>query len=259
LGFFIDKITGIEALMQGSRVSQSSGHEKGVKHDKTDTAFNDILKANIEKNKVNIDSFVVSGSLSREKLKLLAEIIQVQLKSTFLSFGNDSEEKSSNFNIEDLLLKLSNNSSLIDSQVSKIEQSDPVILDSKSHNIENVINEASEKYKVNSDLIRSVIRAESNFNPDATSSKGAMGLMQLMPETAKDLGVERPYDISENVMGGTNYLKTLLDRYEGNTDLALAAYNWGMGNLERNPENLPRETRDYIAKINKFLNSASSV
>ena len=60
-------------------------------------------------------------------------------------------------------------------------------------------------------------------------------------------------------MGGTNYLKTLLNRYEGNTDLALAVYNWGMGNLERNPENLPRETRDYIAKINKFLNSASSV
>ena len=60
-------------------------------------------------------------------------------------------------------------------------------------------------------------------------------------------------------MGGTNYLKTLLDRYEGNTDLALAAYNWGMGNLERNPENLPRETRDYVAKINKFLNSSSSV
>jgi hypothetical protein len=259
LGFFIDKITGIEALMQGSRVLQSSGHEKGVKHDKTDTDFNDILKANIEKNKINIDSFVVSGSLPREKLKLLAEIIQVQLKSTFLSFGNDSEEKSSNFNIEDLLLKLSNNSSLIDSQVSKIEQSGPVLLDSKSHNIENVISKASKKYKVNSELIRSVIRAESDFNPDCTSSKGAMGLMQLMPETAKDLGVKRPYDISENVMGGTNYLKTLLDRYEGNTDLALAAYNWGMGNLERNPDNLPRETRDYIAKINKFLNSASSV
>ena len=60
-------------------------------------------------------------------------------------------------------------------------------------------------------------------------------------------------------MGVTNYLKTLLDRYEGNTDLALADYNWGMGNLERNPDNLPRETREYIEKINKFLNSASSL
>jgi soluble lytic murein transglycosylase-like protein len=258
VGFFIDEISKIDALIQ-QRVSGSSGHEKVVKQDKTDSAFNDMLNVNIEKNKGNKVGLAASNSLSREKLKLLAEIIQVQLKSTLLSFGNDSEEKSSNFNMEGLLLNLSNNSSLIDSQVSKIKQSDPVLPDSKSHNIDNVIKEASKTYNVNSELIRSVIRAESNFNPDCTSSKGTMGLMQLMPETAKDLGVKRPYDMTENVMGGTNYLKTLLDRYEGNTDLALAAYNWGMGNLERNPENLPRETRDYIAKINKFLNSSSNV
>lgn len=68
-----------------------------------------------------------------------------------------------------------------------------------------------------------------------------------------ELGVIDPYNPFENVMGGTRYLKTLLDRYEGNKDLALAAYNWGMGNVERNPEGLPLETRNYIAKINKFL------
>ena len=269
MGFFIDEISKINVLMQG-RVSENSGHEKGVKYDKTDTAFHEMLNANIEKNKVNQPGFTVNESLAREKLKLLAEIIQVQLKSTFLSFGNDSEEKSSNFNMEDLLLNLSNNSSLIDSQVSKIKQISPEVKEiiapktlvsdikaklTSSQFIEQVIDEASNKYAVDSDLIRSVIRAESNFNPDSTSPKGAMGLMQLMPETAKDLEVKRPYDISENVMGGTKYLKTLLDRYEGNTDLALAAYNWGMGNLERNPDSLPRETRDYIAKINKFLNS----
>jgi soluble lytic murein transglycosylase-like protein len=258
VGLFIDEISKIDALIQ-QRVAESSGHEKVVKNDKTDFVFNDMLNASIEKNKGNKVGLDASNSLSREKLKLIAEIIKVQLKSTFLSFGNESEEKSSNLNIEDLLLNVLNNSSLIDSQVSKIKQPAPVMSDSKSHNIENVINEASEKYKVNPDLIRSVIRAESNFDPDATSSKGAMGLMQLMPETAKDLGVKKPYDISENVMGGTNYLKTLLERYEGKTDLALAAYNWGMGNLERNPDKLPRETRDYIAKINKFLNSSSSV
>lgn len=258
MSLFIDEISKIDALVQ-QKVSGNSGHEKILKHAKSDTAFNDILNSNIDKNKVNKGVFLNSSSLSSEKLKLIAEIIQVQFKSTFLSFGNDSEEKSSNFNIEDLLLNLSRKSSLIDSQVSKTKQPVPVIPDSKFHNIEKVINEASKKYKVNSELIRSVIRAESNFNPDSTSPKGAMGLMQLMPETAKDLGVKRPYDISENVMGGTNYLKKLLDRYEGDTNLALAAYNWGMGNLERNPENLPRETRDYIAKINKFLNSSLSV
>ena len=93
MGFFIDKITGIEALMHGSRVSQSSGHEKSVKHDKTDTAFNDILKANIEKNKVNIVSFVVSGSLSREKLKLLAEITRFSLKVPFFPLAMTLKRK----------------------------------------------------------------------------------------------------------------------------------------------------------------------
>jgi len=269
VGFFIDEISKVDALMQG-RISQSSGHEGVVKHDKNDTAFHDILNANIDKNNENIGGLGDSNSLSSEKLKLLAEIIQVQLKSTFLSFANDSQEKITNFNMEGLLLNLSNNSSLIDSQVSKIKQISPEVKEitapktlvsdikaklTSSQFIEQVINEASNKYAVDSDLIRSVIRAESNFNPDSTSPKGAMGLMQLMPETAKDLEVKRPYDISQNVMGGTKYLKTLLDRYEGNTDLALAAYNWGMGNLERNPDSLPRETRDYIAKINKFLNS----
>ena len=136
MSFFIDEISKIDALMQ-RRVSGSSDNDKVLKHD---TAFNDMLNANIEKNNDNIVGLVVSNSLSREKLKLLAEIIQTQLKSTFVSFGNDSEEKSPNFNMEDLLLNLSNNSSLIDSQVSKIKQPDPVIADSKSNNIENVIN-----------------------------------------------------------------------------------------------------------------------
>ena len=83
------------------------------------------------------------------------EIIQAQLKSTFLSFGNDSEEKSTKFNMEDLLLNLSNSSSLIDSQVLKIKQPEPVISVPGSHNIENVIDEASKKYKVDSELIHS--------------------------------------------------------------------------------------------------------
>jgi len=74
-----------------------------------------------------------------------------------------------------------------------------------------------------------------------------------MPETAKELGVEDSYDPVENIMAGTRYLKGLLDRYDGNVPLALAAYNWGMGNVERHPERLPRETQTYIARINNFM------
>jgi len=96
-------------------------------------------------------------------------------------------------------------------------------------------------------------RAESNFRHESTSPKGAMGLMQIMPATAKDLGIRDAYDAQENIMGGTRYLKGLLDRYRGDVPTALAAYNWGMGNVDRRPENLPRETRVYINRIQQFM------
>ena len=77
--------------------------------------------------------------------------------------------------------------------------------------------------------------------------------MQLMPGTAQELGVEDPFDPRQNIMGGTRYLKQLLGRYDGDRDLALAAYNWGMGNLERHPEQMPDETVNYINKVNRLL------
>jgi len=122
---------------------------------------------------------------------------------------------------------------------------------SDSDNLQIIIDKAAATYKVDSGLIKAVIKAESGFNARAVSPKGAMGLMQLMPETAKDLGVKDPYHPEENVMAGTRYLKGLLDRYHGDVDQALAAYNWGMGNVERNPDRLPKETRNYVAQVNR--------
>ncbi len=124
--------------------------------------------------------------------------------------------------------------------------------------INDVIEHASKVYDVDPELIRSVIRAESNFDANATSSKGAIGLMQLMPETAEELGVKNSYNPVENIMAGTRYLKSLLNRYDDNVELTLAAYNWGMGNVERHPDRLPEETRTYIARVNGYLGNGTS-
>ena len=116
---------------------------------------------------------------------------------------------------------------------------------------ESIIQEAGQRYRVDPALIRAVIQAESGGNPLAVSRAGARGLMQLMPDTAAELGVTNPFDPTQNIMGGTSYLRRLLDRYRGDVKLALAAYNWGMGNLERHPEAMPRETKNFIAAVEK--------
>ncbi len=126
-------------------------------------------------------------------------------------------------------------------------------------NYDDLIQKASQTYGVDAQLIKSVIKVESNFKANSTSPKGAMGLMQLMPATAKDLGVKNSYNPEENIMAGTRYLKGLLNRYDGNVNLALAAYNWGMGNVEKNPEKMPMETRNYVSRVTAHYSKATEV
>jgi soluble lytic murein transglycosylase-like protein len=116
--------------------------------------------------------------------------------------------------------------------------------------IDKYVDEMAAKHKVDPELIRAVIAAESGYNPAATSRKGAQGLMQLMPGTAQQLGVRDAYNPKQNIEAGVRYLRALLDKYDGDLDKALAAYNAGEGAVER-AGGVPgyRETQDYVQKI----------
>ncbi|HZK53841.1 MAG TPA: lytic transglycosylase domain-containing protein [Desulfosporosinus sp.] len=122
--------------------------------------------------------------------------------------------------------------------------------------LENVIYSMAQKYGVDPTLIQQVVKAESGFNPQATSHSGAMGLMQLMPGTAASYGVQNAYDVTQNLDGGTHFLKDLLDRFEGNVPLSLAAYNAGPGAVDKYHGVPPyKETQGYVQKIMKGLSN----
>ena len=113
-----------------------------------------------------------------------------------------------------------------------------------------IFEQAANQYGIRKDLLIAVAKAESNFNASAVSGAGAIGIMQLMPETARNLGVNDPYNATDNIMGGAKYLSRLLSQYNGNISLALAAYNAGSGNVEKYGGIPPfKETQTYVRKI----------
>ena len=126
----------------------------------------------------------------------------------------------------------------------------------KTYNLEAIFKEASETYGISEDLLKAIAYNESRFQPNATSSAGAMGIMQLMPGTAKAMGVEDAYDPYQNIMGGAKLLKYLSDLYDGNTSLMIAAYNAGTGTVAKYGGIPPlASVNSYISKIYDTMDS----
>ena len=130
---------------------------------------------------------------------------------------------------------------------------------SSPENLEEYFKEASETYGVDINLLKAIAKQESNFNPSATSSAGAIGVMQLMPSTAKGLGVTNAYDAQQNIMGGAKLMAQNLKKYNGDVSLALAAYNAGGGNVDKYGGIPPfKETQNYVKKVLGYYQNSNA-
>ncbi len=139
-------------------------------------------------------------------------------------------------------------------QTSPTAQTSPASRESDAAAIEAAISRAADAHGLPRELINSVIRAESGFETTAVSRAGAKGLMQLMPETARELGVNNPFDIQENIDAGARYLKKMLHLFSGNLEKALSAYNAGPGTVNRFAGQVPySETRDYVSRVLSYM------
>lgn len=219
-----------------------------------------------------------------DKARELAESLSLQMLQSSLDFSGDSPvdeishpNKLQNYSASALLqayranslpdgaLEQQHVSSSVPSQLQDFADTSTAVIPpptSQAGNypvdtawLDQIISKASRKYGVEVGLIKAVIKAESDFNPQAVSSAGACGLMQLMPATARSLGVKDSFDPEQNVMAGTRFLKDMLQRYNGDVDAALAAYNWGPGNVDKHPDRLPHETRGYLVRVKQLYAS----
>lgn len=194
-----------------------------------------------------------------DQLKAMMELKAVQ------NFGTSSSDITDGSTFQDIL-----NQILTDDEVSALSEPltntptketnsvpvtslPPLSLLKASNNIDNIINQASQQYGIPAKLIKAVIQQESGFNANAKSMAGASGLMQLMPGTAKSLGVTDVFDPEQNVLAGSKYLKQLLDKYDGKIELALAAYNAGSANVDKYGGIPPfDETSNYVRNVSNL-------
>ena len=209
--------------------------------DRTDACFketlNSVMKATAA---VAIDQLVKASTTGAVDATIVQDFFdQNQIPITIAN--QQASVLSSNPTTE----KASTNSNAVTSSISPY----PDTL-SCTEELDKYFKEAAEQYQVDIKLLKAIAYCESNFNPNAVSRAGAIGIMQLMPATATELGVSDSYNARQNILGGAKLISQLLERYDGNTSLALAAYNAGSGNVEKYGGIPPfTETQNYVKKV----------
>ncbi|MCC0783676.1 transglycosylase SLT domain-containing protein [Clostridioides sp. ES-S-0108-01] len=175
------------------------------------------------------------------------------------ALSQNNQQTSNGYNLSSNSEKLFNElDSVANNTVGKFIEVDTKDKSVKSR-IENAVEQASKKYNVDANLIKAIIKVESDFNPNTVSSAGAKGLMQLMPENCRDLGVTDPFNIEQNIDAGTRHIKEYIDMFGGSIEMGLMAYNGGPGRMRsRGVESIsdlykmPKETQNYIPKVMKY-------
>ena len=190
-------------------------------------------------------------------MSVFDRINQIETRMTNLENALNLPEKKSAgansanaVNFQNIMNSMTSTERFDPSKISTAATAAPAAVHNDPAEFDSIIAEASQKYNVDESLIRAVIRQESGFNPQATSCCGAQGMMQLMPETAAELGVTNAYDARDNIMGGTKYLSRLLNQFDGNMTKAIAAYNAGPGSVQQYGGVPPyAETQNYVDKV----------
>jgi len=259
-----EQLLAMNMLSNGQVTNDSSSNSST--NDETNLAFQLVMKNLTEKNSNKntvpaVDKTAEDTSNNNNKASGTAEASN----STVLNVASKgiaaraTQKYATGQRLEDIPLILNN-------RYSNYGKSSESILTNRSdvdiQKIYSAVNTAAKNYGVDSNLILSVIKQESDFDPYSTSGAGAAGLMQIMPENFSHLGIADAYDVDQNINGGTKLLKEYLDQYGGNTELALMAYNGGPGTMQKRGVSsaadlykMPQETQNYVPKVMGYYGS----
>lgn len=225
-------------------------------NDEKNLAFQLVMQNLLESSKKSNDNTNVESNIDTDKIKseeVSTENSNLKDKTNLNNASRVAQTYMTGQNLEDIPMILTNN------YINFTKNLDPA--SSKSINVDDkkiydAISSASKKYGVDSNLILAIIKQESDFNSYSTSGVGATGLMQIMPQNFSHLGITDGYDVDQNINGGTKLLKEYLDKYNGNIEMALMAYNAGPGTMQKRGISsssdiykMPQETQNYVPKV----------